>query len=94
MYAELAYRDQGQHFVGRAKLHFQSRAGEIVRCRWHGREYELRTGQSCFYPGHVFVRRYDVSVVPGFEGLEQGPYLAETFAVSVEQHYVVVEVGR
>ena len=71
-----------------------SRAGEILRCPWHGWEYDLRTGQSWFDPGHVRVRRYEVSVVPGFEGLEKGPYVAETFPVSVEQQYVVVEVGR
>jgi hypothetical protein len=29
---------------------------------------------------------------PGMEGLEKGPYVAETYPVSVEQHYVVVEV--
>jgi len=31
-------------------------------------------------------------VVTGFEGLEKGPYVAETFPVSVEQQYVVVEI--
>jgi 3-phenylpropionate/trans-cinnamate dioxygenase ferredoxin subunit len=71
-----------------------SRAGEIVRCPWHGWEYDLRTGQSWFDPSHVVVRRYDVEVVAGFEGLEKGPYIAETFPVSVEQQYVVVELGR
>jgi nitrite reductase/ring-hydroxylating ferredoxin subunit len=81
---------------GVGEFHY-SRAGEIVRCPWHGWEYDLRTGQSWFDPGHVQVRRYEVSVVPGdftLEGLEKGPYVAETFPVSVEQQYVVVEVGR
>jgi nitrite reductase/ring-hydroxylating ferredoxin subunit len=78
---------------GVGEFHY-SRAGEIVRCPWHGWEYDLRTGQSWFDPGHVRVRSYEVSVVPGFEGLEKGPYVAETFPVSVEQQYVVVEVGR
>src|ERR1700704_1716383 len=82
-----------------------SRAGEIVRCPWHGWEYDLRTGQSWFDPARVLVRRYDVSVesgtqlvaevnaAPGMEGLEKGPYVAETFPVSVEQQYVLVEIG-
>jgi nitrite reductase/ring-hydroxylating ferredoxin subunit len=78
---------------GVGEFHY-SRAGEILRCPWHGWEYDLRTGQSWFDPGHVIVRRYEVEVVPGFEGLEKGPYVAETFPVSVEQQYVVVEVGR
>ena len=77
---------------GVGEFHY-SRAGEIVRCPWHGWEYDLRTGQSWFDPGHVRVRQYEVSIVPGFEGLEKGPYVAETFPVSVEQQYVVVEVG-
>ena len=82
-----------------------SRAGEIVRCPWHGWEYDLRTGQSWFDPARVMVRRYEVSVEPGaqlltevktppgMEGLQPGPYVAETYPVSVEQEYVLVEVG-
>ncbi len=82
-----------------------SRAGEIVRCPWHGWEYDLRTGQSWFDPGRVVVRRYEVSVEPGaqlltevktppgMEGLQPGPYAAETYPVSVEQEYVLVEIG-
>jgi len=42
-----------------------SRSGEIVRCPWHGWEFDLRTGQSWFDPRAVRVRRYDVSVEPG-----------------------------
>ena len=42
-----------------------SRAGEIIRCPWHGWEFDLRTGQSWFDPRAVRVRRYDVSVEPG-----------------------------
>jgi 3-phenylpropionate/trans-cinnamate dioxygenase ferredoxin subunit len=82
-----------------------SRGGEILRCPWHGWEYDLRTGQSWFDPARIIVRRYEVSVepgaqliaevatAPGMEGLAPGPYVAETFPVSVEQHYVLVEIG-
>jgi nitrite reductase/ring-hydroxylating ferredoxin subunit len=79
--------------AGVGEFHY-TRAGEIVRCPWHGWEYDLRTGQSWFDPGKVIVRRYEVSVVPGMEGLVKGPYVAETFPVSVEKQYVVVELGR
>ena len=41
------------------------REGEIIRCPWHGWEFDLRTGQSWFDPRAVRVRRYDVSVEPG-----------------------------
>jgi nitrite reductase/ring-hydroxylating ferredoxin subunit len=79
-----------------------TRPGEVVRCPWHGWEYDIRTGQSWFDPRRVLVRRYDVSVQPGsqlvaevdMEGLEKGPYVAETYPVMVEQEYVLVEIGR
>jgi nitrite reductase/ring-hydroxylating ferredoxin subunit len=70
-----------------------SRPGEMLRCPWHGWEYDLRTGQSWFDPATVLVRRYDVSVAPGAE-LQKGPYVAETYPVSVDREYVLVEVGR
>jgi 3-phenylpropionate/trans-cinnamate dioxygenase ferredoxin subunit len=113
-----------------------SRPGEILRCPWHGWEFDIRTGQSWFDPVQVRVRRYDVTVQPGsalvgepgesepasdsappavpgttpadfaaasdaeqaadpdMGGMQQGPYVAETFPVLVEQQYVIVEIGR
>jgi nitrite reductase/ring-hydroxylating ferredoxin subunit len=65
--------------------------GEFLRCPWHGWEFEIRTGQSWFDPKKVRTRAYKASVEPG-QTLVKGPYKAETFAVSVEENYVVVEV--
>jgi 3-phenylpropionate/trans-cinnamate dioxygenase ferredoxin subunit len=70
-----------------------SRPGEMLRCPWHGWEFDLRTGQSWFDPRQVRVRSYPVSVEPGKPGLERGPYVAETYPVTVEEAYLVVEVG-
>jgi len=70
-----------------------SRAGEMLRCPWHGWEYDLRTGQSWFDPATVMVRRYDVVVAAGSE-LQKGPYVAETYPVSIDQQYVLVDIGR
>jgi 3-phenylpropionate/trans-cinnamate dioxygenase ferredoxin subunit len=42
-----------------------SRPNEIIRCPWHGWEFDIRTGQSWFDPRTVRVRRYDVTVEPG-----------------------------
>src|SRR6476659_4299367 len=67
-----------------------SRAGEIVRCPWHGWEFDIRTGQSWCDPTRVRARPYTVSVQPGTR-LVAGPYVAETVPVSVENDYVVVE---
>ena len=79
-----------------------TRPGEMLRCPWHGWEFDVRTGQSWCEPARIRVRRYDVTVEPGstvaasepdLEGLVKGPYVAETYPVSVEQQYVVVEIG-
>jgi nitrite reductase/ring-hydroxylating ferredoxin subunit len=130
-----------------------SRPGEVVRCPWHGWEFDVRTGQSWFDPVQVRVRQYNVVVThgseivadapdetqiaegatppcglegtvstpvagaeavppprpgttpaeiaaataesePGMEGMLKGPYVAETFPVTIDRDYVVVEIGR
>jgi nitrite reductase/ring-hydroxylating ferredoxin subunit len=79
-------------------------ACKFVRCPWHGWEYNLETGESSYDPEHDRVRAYDVSVAPGADvqgdpvnpgelrGRRPGPYTAETFEVSVENDYIVVDV--
>jgi nitrite reductase/ring-hydroxylating ferredoxin subunit len=67
-----------------------SRQGEIIRCPWHGWEFDIRTGQSWCDPTRVRARQYAVSVQPGTR-LVAGPYVAETVPVTVEGDYVVVE---
>jgi len=39
-----------------------SRDGEILRCPWHGWEFDILTGQSVFNPHRVRVRSYTVLV--------------------------------
>jgi nitrite reductase/ring-hydroxylating ferredoxin subunit len=68
-----------------------TRRGEFLRCPWHGWEFEIRTGQSYCDPTRLRVRTYDVKVEPG-DALVKGPYVAETFPVSVEESYVVLEM--
>jgi 3-phenylpropionate/trans-cinnamate dioxygenase ferredoxin subunit len=67
------------------------RCGEILRCPWHGWEFDVRTGQSYCDPARVKVRNFQVEVRDGRQVVE-GPYVAETVPVTVEQDYVVVEV--
>jgi 3-phenylpropionate/trans-cinnamate dioxygenase ferredoxin subunit len=66
------------------------RAGEIIRCPWHGWEFDIKTGQSWFDPEHTKVRSFEAGVSLGSE-LVMGPYKAETFEVAVEEEYVVVQ---
>ena len=68
-----------------------TRKGEIVRCPWHGWEFDIRTGKSYCDPEKIKTRAYPVETVPGTRIVE-GPYVAETVPVSVEDDYIVVEM--
>ena len=77
------------------------RQRQLVRCPWHGWEFDIRTGQSWFDPQRLRVRRYDVSVASGAAlpadiecQPEKGPYIAETYPVSVDQNYVIIELRK
>jgi len=85
-----------------------SRRGEILRCPWHQWEFDVTTGQSWYDPAKVRVKSYPVkveqgcalsnpaqtikSVEKGMEHLEKGPYMAETFPVSQDDEYIVIEM--
>ncbi|MBI1299816.1 Rieske 2Fe-2S domain-containing protein [bacterium] len=59
--------------------------GEIVRCPWHGWEFDITTGQSVFNPHKMRVKKYTVTVEPVAEDES-----VETFPVTVEDGWVVV----
>jgi 3-phenylpropionate/trans-cinnamate dioxygenase ferredoxin subunit len=44
-----------------------AREGEIIKCPWHGWEFDILTGRSVFNPHRVRVRRYEVTVEPEAE---------------------------
>jgi nitrite reductase/ring-hydroxylating ferredoxin subunit len=67
-----------------------SRPGEILRCPWHGWEFDVRTGKSWCDPSRIRTKSYTVGVESGSK-LVEGPYIAEVFHVTVEEDYVVVE---
>jgi nitrite reductase/ring-hydroxylating ferredoxin subunit len=68
-----------------------SRKGEIIRCPWHGWEFDIRTGKSYCAPERIRARAYPVETAHGAE-LVEGPYVAETVPVHVEEDYIVVEM--
>jgi 3-phenylpropionate/trans-cinnamate dioxygenase ferredoxin subunit len=68
-----------------------SRRGELVRCPWHGWEFDLRTGKSRCEPDRTRVRSYEAKVEPGAV-LTDDTLRAETFPVSIDRQYVVVDV--
>ena len=84
----------------------RSRVGELLRCAWHGWEFDMRNGQSYFDPKRFKIRSYPVAIESGAkvaqeleqglekerdDGLAKGPYVAETFPVHVEDSYVIIE---
>jgi 3-phenylpropionate/trans-cinnamate dioxygenase ferredoxin subunit len=68
-----------------------TRPGEFLRCPWHGWEFDIRTGQSWCDPKSMKARNFKVQVEPGAE-LVKGPYVAETFPVTVEEDYLVIDL--
>ena len=67
------------------------RAGEILRCPWHQWEFDVRTGRSYCDPRRMRLMQFPVAVEAGANVVE-GPYKAETFAVSIEDDYIVLDV--
>jgi len=79
----------------------------LLVCPWHGWEFELATGQSYFDPRRVRVRAYSVNVERGealidqspagdvrpATGLQQGPFVATTFPVTIEDDYICVSLA-
>jgi len=68
-----------------------SRKNELVRCPWHGWEFDIRTGKSWCDPRRTKVRSYDLKLEQG-SALGEVELRAETFPVSVEKQYVVIEL--
>jgi nitrite reductase/ring-hydroxylating ferredoxin subunit len=68
-----------------------TRKGEILRCPWHGWEFDIRTGQSYCDPEKIRTKSYEVAAEKGAKVVE-GPYVAETVPVRVEEDYIVVDV--
>ena len=68
-----------------------SRRNELVRCPWHGWEFDIRTGRSWCDPRGTKVRSYELSLEDG-SMLPDAELRAETFSVSVEKRYVVIEL--
>lgn len=76
--------------TGETPGHFElQRNGEIIRCPWHGWEFDVKTGQSVFNPHKVWVRSYPVSVEAEKMAKAKAECLdadasIETYQVSVE----------
>ncbi|HRW03593.1 MAG TPA: Rieske (2Fe-2S) protein [Caldilineaceae bacterium] len=74
------------------------RDGEILRCPWHGWEFDITNGQSVFNPHKWRVKTYEVTVERGGElvkeqiGADDEDPSVETFPVTIEDELVVLHV--
>ncbi len=79
-----------------------AREGEIIRCPWHGWEFDITTGKSIFNPHRMRVKTYKVTVepVPGDAstrttrviGKDDPDPAVETYRVEVEDNLVILHV--
>jgi nitrite reductase/ring-hydroxylating ferredoxin subunit len=65
-----------------------SRPNEILRCPWHGWEFDLRTGRSKCRPNKVRVKQYDV----GVSAFDEDAVTIETFDVTTDGNYLFIEM--
>ena len=68
-----------------------SRQNEIIRCPWHGWEFDIRTGRSGCEPSKIRATQYPVTINDK-DQLTDGEYITETFDVDVEGQYLVITV--
>ncbi|TDF92519.1 Rieske (2Fe-2S) protein [Paenibacillus piri] len=76
--------EPGQYVYGRE--------GEIVRCPWHGWEFDITSGKSIFDPHQCYVKTYEVAVEAVETVAEPEPPSVETYPVKVESGWVVVYI--
>jgi nitrite reductase/ring-hydroxylating ferredoxin subunit len=76
---------------------------KMLTCPWHGWEFDLETGQSYWNPNGLRARSMPVEVQHGAQvaaeladgtaiQLFKGPYVAQTYPVTVESDYLVVTI--
>ncbi len=65
-----------------------TRNGEVLRCPWHGWEFDITTGRSVYNPHRMLVKTYDVAV----EQMVEDDPSVETYPVQVEEEFLVLYV--
>ncbi|QQK80533.1 Rieske (2Fe-2S) protein [Salicibibacter cibi] len=62
--------------------------GEILRCPWHGWEFNIKSGKSIVDPNRYYVKNYEVTV----DREQPVDAQVETFPTSVRDKNVIVHV--
>ncbi len=64
---------------------------DVVRCPWHGWEFDVRTGKAICDPQRIATRRYQASLVRG-KDIANCIKDAQSFAADPEGEYVVINL--
>jgi 3-phenylpropionate/trans-cinnamate dioxygenase ferredoxin subunit len=67
------------------------RQGEMLKCPWHGWEFDIRTGKSWCDPARTKTKSYQVSVEAGRD-LADAAYEVATYPIIVEEDYLVMDL--
>ncbi len=67
-----------------------ARDGEIIRCPWHGWEFDITTGRSVFNPHKMRVKTYEVTVERDAAPPKDEDESVETYPVTVEEGIVIL----
>lgn len=68
------------------------RDNEIIKCPWHGWEFEISSGKSIFNPHRVRVKTYEVTIEEADRIELRDDVTVETFQVTVEDEFVILHV--
>jgi nitrite reductase (NADH) small subunit len=66
------------------------RQGEILRCPWHGWEFDIKTGKSIFDPTGCLVKTYKVTL--GTPEPERAQAQVETYPVTIHKDSIIVHL--
>jgi len=80
----------GTTFANRPYEVLYGREDEIIKCPWHGWEFDIKTGRSVFNPHKVRVPTYEVTIEQ-LEVDDEDPSI-DTFPVTIEDGLVIVHV--
>jgi 3-phenylpropionate/trans-cinnamate dioxygenase ferredoxin subunit len=81
---------KGMTLPSRPGEYHWGREGEILRCPWHGWEFDITTGRSIFNPHKTRVKAYEVTVESDQAQDEEPDESVETFDVTVEDGFIIL----
>ena len=76
---------KGMTLPGKPGEYVWAREGEILRCPWHGWEFDITTGRSIVNPHRTRVKTYEVTVEPDDEAVD-------TYSITVGDGALILHV--